>query len=368
MGGYIQNVSIDASGAFTVNAFLAGNGGLSSAGTGGAGGSLLNDSTASEAGAALAAAGNGGDGLVAGGAGGNLTTMVLNSGAQDDARVVAMAGKGGDAYAVTAAQIAKENPTTDPVPTTFSNPLFQPLAAMGSVNGKGGSGGSINTLTQPQGILVSTDVIAGNGGSTINYGMISDLTTGVGKGGSISNVNLAGDAGIMDSSIEIKDYSSTFVSDIAHDIRSFGFTFTLADYGAGNVGVLAGNKGFIRDGNPVTGGSTGSVSHFKAQNIMSMVAGSVENIATIASATDIGFQNTSGIIGAYKTVANGTPVPFSNVDPKHSSSDPLYYTNAHYTGTLTPDASAGGSLVDGAVLAGTYSGPISNRTFFITQV
>jgi hypothetical protein len=223
------------------------------------------------------------------------------------------------------------------------------------VNGRGGNGGSISAFTQANSIQVSSDIIAGNGGSTINYGFTSDSTTGVGRGGSVTNVKLAGDAGIMDKTVAIKSYVpyGSPMSDFVDAVRSG--SVTSIDSSTGNVGVVVGNSGYLRNGAPSTVGVAGSVSGFEARNVMSMVAGSVDRIAAIVSVSGLQLVNGGTVVGAFK---DGDPI---NPVVSHVNGN-AYYSDADYAGAVQDNARPGGSLVDGAVVAFKYSGP-NGRVF-----
>lgn len=352
-GGSISNLHLNSNG--DILAVIAGNGGMSSGSMGGMGGSILNTTELSATGGSLIiAAGTGGIGFTAGGAGGNLTnTKGLSASGLNNGRVIAIAGDGGNAVSVNLATIQKENPMPIAAnPATWA--LFQQVWTMGLQSGRGGNGGSINGLTQTGNIQVSTDLIAGNGGSTINHGTVSDRTTSVGRGGSITNITLRGDAGIIDQNVAIRSYvpygesMSSFVSDVRDG------SVTSIDQTTGNVGVVVGNSGYIRGGLPASAGVAGSVSNFEARNIMSMVAGSVDRIAAIVSVTGVKL-NGGSTIGAYKV---GDPY----ISPVAHINGNAYYSDPNYTGTIQNNARPGGSLVDGAVLTYKYSGP-NGRVF-----
>jgi hypothetical protein len=352
-GGGISGVEVISSG--TLYAFVAGDGGLSSAAAGGAGGSLVSNQIASETGSTVAAAGTGGHGFTAGGTGGSVSTMAINASALNNGRVIAIAADGGDASSVSLAQIQKENPV--PVGGNAAAwALFQQIWTTGAINGRGGNGGGIAGLVQSNNVLVSSDIIAGNGGSTLNYGLASDTTTGVGRGGSVTNVRLAGDAGIMNNSVAIKSYVpfGGTMGDFVDTIRNAPLTpITSA---TGNVGVLVGNAGFVRNDAPATAGVAGSVSGFEARNIMSMVAGSVDRVAAIVSVSGVKL-GPGGVIGAFK---DGDP---NNPAVPHINGN-AYYAGSNYSGTVQNNARPGGSLVDGAVVTYAYAaGQPAGRVF-----
>ena len=343
-GGNVQGVQVTTS-ALTLFAVLAGNGGLSSAGAGGAGGSLIGgtagNQVASAGGSMVAAAGAGGVGFTRGGAGGSVSGS-YNASNNANGGVVAIAGAGGDAFGVNLATVQRENPSRTGVPDA-AMPLFQQLWTLGSANGIGGNGGSISNFTQPAGTNVSTDLVAGNGGSTINYGQTSDKTTGVGRGGSLTNVKLAGDAGAWAQNLAIKSYVAFGrpMSDFVSDVRN-GSVLQL-DPTVGNVGVVVGQAGFVRSEQPATAGITGSVSGFEAKRIMSMVAGSVDRLAAITAVSGLRFTQA----GAFKVSDPSGPVTHVNGN--------AYYAGSDYTEDVVTDASPGGTLVDGALLTRKFT-------------
>jgi hypothetical protein len=350
-GGNITDFSVTASTTGGIATVVAGRGGLSAGATGGAGGDLRNVVLTSESGAAVGVAGAGGDGLRAGGLGGAIASSRFNSGGLSDARVVAIAGQGGDAHGVSAATVQRENSSPG-----FSPLYQQAILALGVANGLGGNGGSITNFTQPRALQASVDLIAGNGGSTLNYGLVGDLKTGVGRGGSMTNINLANDAGLIDKNIAIRAYAGDFVQNLRDG------TINTITSETGNVGVVVGAAGRVRNDLPVSGGVTGSVNGFKAQNIMSMVAGSVDRIAAISSVSGLQLQFGGTIIGAEKTAyidPNNSDLPVQRKSPATYWAPPN--TNGDYV--TTNAARPGGVLWDGAVLARKYSGPSSIRVF-----
>ena len=348
-GGNVQGVQVTTS-ALTLFAVLGGNGGLSSAGAGGAGGGLIGgtagNQVASAGGSMVAAAGAGGVGFTRGGAGGSVSGS-YNASNNANGGVVAIAGAGGDAFGVNLATVQRENPSSSGV-SAAALPLFQQLWTLGSANGIGGNGGSISNFTQPAGTNVSTDLVAGNGGSTINYGQTSDKTAGVGRGGSITNVKLAGDAGAWAQNLAIKSYVAFGrpMSDFVSDVRNG--SIPQLDPTVGNVGVVVGQAGFVRSEQPATAGITGSVSGFEAKRIMSMVAGSVDRLAAITAVSGLRFTQA----GAFKVADPSGPVTHVNGN--------AFYAGSDYTGVVVTDASPGGSLVDGALLTRKFT-PLSGQ-------
>jgi hypothetical protein len=324
---------------------MAGRGGFSSAGVGGVGGGFSSLTVTSEAGAVVAVAGAGGDGLRGGGTGGSLSSSRINSGGLDNARVVVVAGKGGNAHGVTAATIAAENSLP-----AYSSLYRSALFTLGTANGLGGTGGSISNFTQPQALQTSVDIIAGNGGDTINYGKILGAS-GVGRGGSITNVNLANDAGKIAPNTAIRAYAEDF----AEQLRDGSITEITDD--TGNVGVVVGAAGRVRNDLP---SSTG-------------VAGSVDRIAAITSISGLQLQNGGTQIGVAKNgyldpnLNDGTVYTFNPANPVARPFATTYYAAPNGSGAylFAPGAVQGGALVDGAILTKSYSGPASSRVFVV---
>jgi hypothetical protein len=372
-GGDIGRVQVTALGrdvltdTLLLSAVVGGSGGLSSANVAGAGGSLLAGNViASTSGSLVAAAGTGGVGFTRGGLGGSVSGSYNASANNANGGVVAIAGAGGDAYAVNLATVQKENPSKVGVQAS-AMPLFQKLWAMGTANGTAGDGGSITGYAQPAGKDVRTDLIAGNGGSTINYGLTSDKTTGAGKGGSLTKISVQGDVGAWDQNLAIRSYVAFGqpVENFVENVRSGAVT--QLDPSVGNVGAVVGQSGFVRNGQPAGAGVNGSVSGFDAGRIMSMVAGSVDRLAVITSVSGVRFSQ----MGAFKALAvdpSGGPVP---VPVPHINGN-AYYAGSDYSGVVVQDASSGGTLVDGAVLTRKFievaGQPNPLRLFTIARV
>lgn len=344
-GGSITGVTLGGSGQdpsnLLFNRFLAGQGGGSYGNAGGAGGSIYSINVSSTNTSVAIAAGAGGFGLTSGGLGGSVYSSIASA-AGGESKILVIAGEGGDAYAFLATAIT-------------ANPTLQgTLKSYGGVNGVGGNGGSISTFTS-SGESSHTDIIAGNGGNLINYG--AGLTTAAaGKGGSVYNVKLAGDAGDVRTGEAILAYTS-----LGTPMASFVTNWLAADNGVlltnaqGNVGVVVGAAGRVSvSANPTTQGSAalngvnGSVSTFSAKNIMSMVAGSVDRISAILSISGLTVPS-GGVLGAYKT----SPVAHTNT--------PYYYDAS---GAVTATASLGGKLMDGAILAITKQAGLSGPRVF----
>ena len=58
-----------------------------------------------------------------------------------------------------------------------------------------GGGGSVVNIRQDASQLTAVDIIAGNGGNTVNFGSSLDTSTKAGRGGSIRTVDVAGSIG-----------------------------------------------------------------------------------------------------------------------------------------------------------------------------
>ena len=338
IGGELNGVTVSAKSIGLLSLYLAGSGGGSAGAAGGAGGAIIKLDGAAVAGGAMAVAGAGGNGLTSGGAGGAIRQAILTASGNDTGRVVFMAGQGGDAYGVSEKQIILEG--------TAPLPAFVRMFSMGSVNGRAGAGGDLLDLTQGGGDKVASDLMAGNGGSLINYGKGIDTKVPVGRGGSVTNVNLSGNAGVINQDVLITSYAFDF----AEQLRA-GTIASVNDPGVGNVGVLVGSKGFARNDVGVTGGVTGSVNNFTAGNIMSMVAGSVERVAKITAINNLAVTSgNSAVLGEAK---NGPAAP---IPPRDPSSTSAYLALDGVT--ITSGVQAGGSLIDGAIFTSSYSGAL----------
>jgi hypothetical protein len=341
-GTGIGSVSDETSEALYVQQFnriIAGDGGISYGSAGGVGGSLSNILTTANSSATALAAGAGGIGLKRGGDGGSILSVTADSAASVGAKVIAIAGVGGDAYAAlyTASQVGNIG----------DNPAILSLRAFGGVNGVGGNGGSITTFSQPKTVNCAVDLIAGNGGSTVNYGWAGDSKTNVGKGGSITGVTLVGEAGRVDSTVAIKSYDT----DVVQSILRSDLPTTQLDDTVGNVGVIVGAAGRVKGDLP--GGDadakSGSVTNFTAKSIMSMVAGSVDRIAAINTISNINLTDPAGVLGAFKSVPDYSALlPVGMV---HDANHPAYFSGEDQTGSLGASALPGGSLWDGVVFA-----------------
>jgi hypothetical protein len=349
-GGSISGVTVSAAGpadGFTgFNRYIAGNGGESLGSTGGVGGSLSGINASSTSSSLALAAGAGGDGLTRGGNGGSVTTT-QGGAAGGEFQILVVGGNGGNAAAFLATSL-------NPSPTAV-----QSLTAFGGVAGVGGNGGNISGFTQSGGTTVAVNLVAGNGGSLLNYGTPSDLRPNVGRGGSVSSIRLEGDAGRIDPNQAIVSYYQTTgdsdMSEFVDDWLKAGVVGNLTS-AIGNVGVIAGAAGRVSvnafpasEGLPSNNGVNGSVTSFSARNIMSMVAGSVERISAIQTLSNVSV-NAGGVVGAWKD----TPI-------SHPSNSPLYFDG---NGNQTSVAGPGGALMDGAILASQNNSSLSGIRVF----
>jgi hypothetical protein len=240
-------------------------------------------------GAWVVAGGSGGAGLHNGGVGGSVNNTQVELGASTFSKALIVAGAGGDARAFIV------NPE-DGAPNQARN-------AFGGRVGKGGDGGNIVDFRQVTGTAVHVDLIAGNGGDTLHYGTSLDSPKGtfVGKGGSIKNVSLAGEAGNMDAGIGIKSYNNVLANETMAEFIESQFVdpnpllpiSELNDI-IGNVGVIVGSAGRNKqvvldpDGHPYEfrsiaskNGVNGSLENFSANRLMSAIAGNVDRVASI---------------------------------------------------------------------------------------
>ncbi len=306
--------------------YIAGEGAVSYGSTGGTGGSITSATGVATSASFAVAAGKGGDGLRAGASGGNVVSVNINAAALLG-KVLVIAGDGGDAYGSL---------------TTASDPL-----AFGGVNGSGGNGGSISGMDQSASQSTIIDLIAGGGGSTINHGTSLDLTTKAGRGGSISNVKVAGNIGNVDPTVAIAAYNNINLNELIADfVTSTLVNSPDADLrAAGNVGIVVGATGRVKDNNndgildPASVGLNGSLSDVVAQNIMSAIAGSVDRIASIENLVGVRTLTEGAIYGADKSVP--PPATFGVRD----------YLDEAGNRVNAPDL--GGELLDGAVIAKT---------------
>ena len=389
-GGNIASVLVSSSGigtAFisgqkydvTYNRTVAGAGGSSDGGRGGAGGSIGSITTASVAITSqdVVAAGAGGFGLTAGGNGGSVTNASVNagsSGIQDSGKVVVIAGDGGASLSGT---VVTPNPTPQQVAINVVN-------STGGLDGPGGNGGSITGFSQPGNINAFVDLIAGNGGATINHSFASGNATkdNSGTGGSInlSGIGVAGSIGDCDPTVAIKSYNDllNLTGQGSQTMQQFVTSYVVGtpslpmDNNVGNVGLVAGAAGYVESPIGISkslqasiNGVNGSVTNIHAENIMSMVAGNVEQVSAIKSLTNYGLTVSTGILGAPKKVSyilpnfGPNPVGFPTA---------LNYITVDGTLTTTPQLldtwlTGGGALLDGALLASNVRTTLSTRDF-----
>ena len=331
-GGGVSSVNIPSRGnGLASNRILAGDGGDSSGKFGGVGGNITNVISSSPEGSFALAAGAGGDGLKRGGLGGSVTTAVISLGSSPQAKGLIIAGAGGDASAF--------------IPNAGDRTPNQVQNAFGGTIGRGGNGGSIVDFSDGGNIGSHVDLIAGNGGSTLNFGTVTDVKNYVGVGGSIRDIRLTGNAGQIDPNIPIKSYNAALSGEtIAEFVQSnLREEFGVLNDALGNVGVVVGaagrNKAVVTNPNepltfvdqPAQGSRNGSLIDFAARNLMSAVAGSVDRIASIFVAQNIRIPG--GIIGADK-------VPLGERNYLDRDGNP------------TRNVVLDGRLVDGALVAG----------------
>ena len=383
-GGSISGFQSNTTGIATINGttnqysglarIIAGDGGTSYGGVGGDGGSLTAIDATSTSTPLVAAAGAGGDGLTAGGTGGSVgsadVTTFLNSASQQVGKLLIVAGKGGDAYAALPKDIFLPNDNN-------SGDLAHAILAFGGTTGVGGNGGSVVNVQQPSSTQTSVDIIAGNGGNTPNAGSATTLTTTVGRGGSVSDIFVAGTIGTISrdttqgaiANPPIKSYTATdgvtgaattsvtsFIDLLASsdsliplpgiinpdptnpaDFIAGSVNFQFND-SVGNVGIVAGAAGTVRGAQPAEDGLSGSVTTLSASSIMSIVAGSVERVVPVSSLSGVTLTSPDGVLGADKSV-NSPFGPNGVLD---------YYNQA---GMDVPTLEAGGRLIDGAIFA-----------------
>ena len=358
---------------FTYNRFLAGNGGDSSGATGGSGGSVAQIETLNSDGPFFIGAGKGGKGLGLGGAGGSITATNLSVGGASLAKALLVAGAGGDATAFIA------NPNDSSV-------KFQAEKAFGGLIGVGGQGGSIDGFVQNGAIEARVDLIGGDGGSTLNYGTAADSGVPVGIGGSVKNISIAGNIGNIDRHIQIKSYNkilglnnesvADFVDKAVRNpliAGSFSDTDGLVGIVAGAAGRLKSQQfGYLFGEDPATPGLdqyvpnlksvpafrgiAGDALNISARNIMSMVAGSVDRIASIQTIGNITVV-ANGALGIAKDNATQNPVTTISVDPNVPEN---YYDR---NGKPITEPVLDGLLVDGAIIYKTSIGAPPNSPF-----
>jgi hypothetical protein len=366
-GGGISGITVSASGLDVgYNRMVAGSGGNSAGGIGGAGGSLSTITTASVAADTqdVAAAGAGGQGLTEGGAGGSVTNVSMDAGASSGStsgKVVVIAGDGGASTSV------KPN-AHDPLGMAHAIAF-----SIGGVNGAGGAGGSIIDFTQPTSVSTHVDLIAGNGGATLNHSVIAGNASfdNSGKGGNIENVAVTGSIGNSDPTVAIVSYNNIFTGVTSNQVftgttmQDFVNNYIVAPVldgtqlfmpmndTIGNVGLVAGAAGRVEGATPSaatvasTDGINGSVSNVHAENIMSMIAGNVDQVDLIQNLSDFGVI-AGGILGANKQ-AYYDPVT-ETLFPDEGTLGNLNYLSTSGALVNSP-LPGGGELIDGAIIA-----------------
>jgi hypothetical protein len=334
---------------------VAGAGGQSFGGKGGNGGNISSLAAGTTSTSLAVAAGAGGDGLRSGGNGGNVSSAVLFA-AAGDSKLLIVAGDGGDAF-------AGNKSATKPL-------LF------GGVAGNGGNGGSVSNVDQGSADALRIDVIAGNGGNTVNDGSSASLTSRVGNGGSITGFTNVGSFGnAEDPLVAIRSYNDVMNGQSMADFVAASLIanalnqVTFLDDDLGNVGLIVGAKGSVQDQDgdgvldPSTAGLNGVLTGVSAKHIMSAVAGSVDRIAAIRVVNNVTVTVTGGIFGADKQV-DSDPAPNDT-----SSDDGVLYSNQRdymkADGTYTPTPVIGGRLVDGAIIGANQRTPQSIRDFVL---
>lgn len=352
-GGNISNFIVSGRGIETgvdgeFNRVIAGAGGASFGAIGGAGGNLDNVTSTGGNSAAVAVAGSGGAGLLRGGDGGNVRNTSVSAADKDvAAKVIVFAGHGGSAYAATATAPGVSLPVLGN-PAARDSAAILALRAFGGANGIGGNGGNIIDFSQQTGTNTAVDLVAGNGGSLVNYGSIFvNSKTTVGLGGSLSGIQLTGEAGRTAPDTPIRAYGSGFVDRVL--LNGWGTLLTDAQ---GNVGVVAGEAGRVKDGVAGDGpAKNGSVTNFQARSILSMVAGSVERIAAIKTISGVSvLSGGGGVYGAFK----------SNPEP-HTPDTNLYFNRE---GGIVSSPVIGGRLMDGAIVTQANPGGLAGQRVF----
>ena len=278
---------------FLFSRAIAGAGGSSSKSIGGVGGSVSDIVATSQFGSWAFVSGAGGGGLHLGGNGGSVSNVNVALGSSTFAKALFVGGEGGNGGAF--------------VPNVEDVAKNQHRNQFGGRIGRGGDGGNVSGITQTNAIAAHIDIIAGNGGDSMHYGTPLDTprNTFVGKGGSVRNISLAGEAGNIDPAVGLNSYNKLArpgTYDTDQTVAEFVKTTLVSDVGApvilsdalGNVGVVVGsagrNKGIILD--PVGGpwtyrslparyGVSGSLENFTARNLASALAGNVDRIASI---------------------------------------------------------------------------------------
>jgi hypothetical protein len=292
---------------FTYSRIMAGDGGLSIGGRGGDGGSVSNAVAGISNGTIAVVGGAGGSGMTQGGLGGSVLNFTMQGlGAGSTSKALIVSGAGGDARAY--------------IPNPNDNTPDQDKKAFGGRIGQGGNGGSIKGYTQFGDSGGHTDLIAGNGGDSVNYGTEVDKKSYVGRGGSILNVSMTGSVGNIAAAIPIKSYNDilngeSMKSFVERKLRDGEALFESLGDGDGNVGFVVGSAGrnkavavdpfgnpFEFASQPAVNAKNGDLMNIRVNTIMSAVAGSVDRIAAIQLAHNIQVQATNvgtdkGVVG-----------------------------------------------------------------------
>lgn len=382
IGGSIRNVNVAATGSVSgtnantflvgLNKAIAGAGGASFGLDGGAGGSITASTITSTTQPFAASSGAGGAGLLSGGLGGTLNTTAFNSAgtAQRSGKVLVIAGAGGDASAVDVNDVSLPS---DPLIPGRAPSLARQTLAVGGQSGVGGDGGSIIGFTQRLSIQVNVDLVAGNGGS-IRYGNSITPTGNVGRGGSITNAEIAGDVGsigveaVSNVSPPIRAYNDvdgngtvdeSLAQFVANTLRPQGTLLVSFNDGSlstangipvavGNVGIVAGIAGRVAAVNgvaqPALGTPNGAVTNVTARNVMSIVAGSVDSVAPVDNVANLRVTSGERIFGADKSPTTpGLP----GFRPTGTGDTVVQYLDL--TGRVVNDLQPGDRLIDGAI-------------------
>jgi hypothetical protein len=342
---------------YDFNRYIAGNGGDSSGRNGGTGGDLEQIENVTSGGPFTLVAGAGGNGLYAGGGGGSIRMANISVGGIQGAKSLIVAGDGGAASAWVA------NPDD---PTTKD----QAAKAFGGRIGAGGVGGSIENYQQLGAVGARVDLIAGNGGNTLNYGFITDKGVPVGVGGSVKNIRLSGSIGNIDPHVPIRSYNDLLHGETMADFvnNNLRDPFSPGDFAdnTGLVGMIVGASGRLKEvqlgysttnlpdfrSNPAFRGINGDALNIEARNIMAMVAGSVVQTASIQNIANI-VVTAAGAIGVEKDHPAGAP-------PGKEGYGYLDKDN-----NLVPEPVLDGKLIDGAIVYKNGTPPNSRFVFRI---
>ncbi|HZJ15483.1 MAG TPA: hypothetical protein VFD27_10550 [Chthoniobacteraceae bacterium] len=332
---------------YEYNRYIGGNGGDSAGRNGGAGGSVERVENVTSGGPFALVGGAGGKGLYAGGGGGSVLVASISVGGASASKSLIVAGEGGAATAFIA------NPNDAGV-------RDQAEKAFGGRIGAGGNGGTIENYQQLGAIGARVDLIAGNGGDTLNYGVTSDSGLPVGIGGSVRNVFVSGSIGNIQPNIAIRSYNDLLQDESMADFVNANLRDPLVpgDFtdSTGLVGLVVGGSGRLKEvqvgydnannadfrSNPAFRGINGDAMNIEARNIMAMVAGSVVRIASIEHIANI-VVTANGALGVDKT---NDPAPYRDKDD-----NPLI------------EPVLDGRLVDGAIIYKVSIGPPPNSEF-----